>query len=90
MIMYVKTANKGALNLRAKPNGSVLAQIPNGTQLEVQSDGEWSTTEYNGKKGYIKTEFLSTTQETNITKAELREVYNSLQQTLKIIEKILK
>ena len=90
MIVYVKTANKGALNLRAAPNGSILAKIPNGTKLEAQSEGEWSKVGYNGKVGYVKTEFLSVSEDTIITKEDLKEIYDSLQQALHAIEKILK
>lgn len=90
MTVYVKTANKGTLNLRAEPNGKVLAQIPNGTKLEAQSEGEWSKVGYNGKIGYVKTEFLSVSQDKIITKEDLKKVYDSLQQALKTIEQILK
>lgn len=89
MIVYVKTANKGTLNLRDKPNGKVLAQIPYGTQLEAESEGEWSKTIYNGKNGYVKSEFLSTSLKT-ITKEDLQKIYNSLNQALQTIESILK
>ena len=78
MIVYVKTANKGTLNLREKPNGSVLARIPYGTQLEAaESEGAWTKVTYNGKIGYVKTEYLSTSN--TITKEDLQQVYNSLQ-----------
>lgn len=90
MIVYVKTANKGTLNLRDKPNGKVLAQIPYGTQLEAESEGEWSKVNYNGKAGYVKSEFLSTSQNKTITKEDLQKVYNSLAQALQTIENILK
>ena len=90
MTAYVKTANKGSLNLREKPNGKVLAQIPNGEKLEAQSEGEWSKVSYNGKTGYVKTEFLSISQDKIITKEDLKKVYDSLQQALKTIETILK
>ena len=90
MIVYVKTANKGTLNLRATPGGKILAQIPNGTQLEAQSEGEWSKVEYGGKTGYVKTEFLSISNDKIITKDELEKVYDSLLSTLKTIEQILK
>ena len=90
MTVYVKTANKGTLNLRAEPNGKVLAQIPNGTKLEAQSEGEWSKVGYNGKIGYVKTEFLSVSQDKIITKEDLKKVYDSLQQALMTIEQILK
>lgn len=90
MIVYVKTANKGTLNLRATPGGKILAQIPNGTQLEAQSEGEWSKVEYGGKTGYVKTEFLSISNNKIITKDELKKVYDSLLSALKTIEQILK
>lgn len=90
MTVYVKTANKGTLNLRVKPNGTILAQIPYGTKLEAESEGEWSKVTYNNKVGYVKSEFLSTSKEKTITKNDLQQVYDSLSQTLKTIEKILK
>ena len=90
MIVYVKTANKGTLNLRATPNGRIIAQIPNGTKLDAQSEGEWSKVEYGGKTGYVKTEFLSISNDKIITKDELKKVYDSLLSTLKTIEQILK
>lgn len=90
MIVYVKTANKGTLNLRATPNGTVIAQIPNGTKLEAQSEGEWSKVGYNGKIGYVKTQFLSVSNDKIITKDDLKKVYDSLQTALKTIESILK
>lgn len=88
MTVYVKTANKGTLNLRAKPNGNVLAQIPYGTKLEAESEGEWSKVTYNGKIGYVKSEFLS--KDKIITRDDLKKIYDDLQQALKTIENILK
>ena len=90
MTVYVKTANKGTLNLRATPNGAVIAQIPNGTKLEAQSEGEWSKVGYNGKVGYVKTQFLSVSNDKIITKDDLKKVYDSLQTALKTIEAIIK
>lgn len=90
MTAYVKTANKGSLNLREKPNGKVLTQIPNGEKLEAQSEGEWSKVGYNGKVGYVKTQFLSVSNDKIITKDDLKKVYDSLQSALKTIESILK
>ena len=86
MKAIVKTANDGTLNLRATPNGGVIARIPNGTELDVELEGEWAYTTYNNLKGYVKASFLSH----DITKEQLRKVYNSLQQTLKTIEGVLK
>ena len=90
MTVFVKTANKGTLNLRAAPGGKIIAQIPNGTTLEAQSEGEWSKVEYDGKTGYVKTEFLSISNDKIITKNDLKKVYDSLLSTLKTIETILK
>ena len=90
MIMYVKTQNKGTLNLRQAPNtGSpVLAQIPYGAKLDVETvDGKWVRTTYNGKSGFAMTQYLSA--ETSTT-AQLQAIYDSLKETLALIEKALK
>ena len=89
MTVYVKTANKGTLNLRIAPNGTILTKIPNGTKLESDCQGEWSKVTYKGMTGYVKTEFLSISSEKTVTKEDLRAVYNSLRDTLVLIEKIL-
>lgn len=90
MTAYVNTANKGTVNLRAEPKkgSKLLAQIPYKTQLEVEYvDDTWSKTTYDGKTGYVMTEFLSTGKA--ITKSDLEQIYNSLKDTLAVIEKIL-
>lgn len=90
--MYVKTDNKGTLNLRAEPSptGKVLAQIPYGTQLETsQISATWSKTTYNGKEGYVMNKFLVISLK-QITKEDLQKIYNSLQEVLQTLEKILK
>ena len=91
MTVYVKTNNKGSVNLREKSDKSskALAQIPYQTKLEIQYvDGTWSKTTYNGKTGYVMTEFLSA--EKAFTKTELQAIYDSLKSTLTMIEKLLK
>lgn len=91
MTVYVNTANKGTVNLRAEPSrtGKILVQIPYKTELEVEYvDSTWSKTTYNGKTGYVMTEFLSSG--TSITKSDLQQIYDSLKSTLATIEKILK
>lgn len=58
---WVKT-EKGALNARRKANSKsdIVIKIPNGSQVEVlEESGEWSRIEYKGKKGYVKSGFLS-------------------------------
>ena len=91
MKTFVNTPDKGRLNLRVAPSSSakILAQIPNGTSLEVASTtGEWSEVTYNEIKGYVMNKFLG--DSTNITKADLQQIYNSLKKALESIEKILK
>jgi len=91
MTVFVNTANKGTVNLREEPRRAarILAQIPYKTSLEAEYvDSEWSKVTYNGKTGYVLTEFLSSGK--SITKSDLQQIYNSLKDTLTIIEKILK
>lgn len=90
MTVYVKTQNKGALNLRSEPNGAIVIQIPNGTQLEAEMEGEWSKVTYQGRTGYVKSTFLSSSKENVITKEDLQRIYNSLKITLQTIESVLK
>lgn len=51
----------GTLNLRQKadPKSAVVAQAPNGARVDVvQASLEWSSIICNGKKGYVRTEYL--------------------------------
>jgi len=62
MTVYVETVNKGTVNMRAEPSktAKILAQIPYHTSLEAEYvNSEWSKVGYNGKIGYVMTEFLS-------------------------------
>lgn len=91
MKTFVNTPDKGKLNLRAAPSSTakVLAQIPNGTQLEVSSTtSDWSEVTYNGIKGYVMNKFLGEIKP--ITKADLQKIYDSLKQAQAAIEKVLK
>lgn len=95
MIMYVSTSNKGTLNMRAEPNfkSAVLKRIPYGEEIEVEVDGDWAKTSYQGVTGYVKASYLSENigEETSkVTKEDLKKVRDSLKQTLEIIEGILK
>ena len=58
---WVQT-EKGALNARRKANSKsdIVIKIPNGSEVEVlEENGDWSRIEYKGKKGYVKSGFLS-------------------------------
>lgn len=90
MKTFVNTPDKGKLNMRAAPSSTakVLVQIPNGTKLEVGNTTEtWSEVVYNGIKGYVMNKFLG--EMSTITKADLKCVYDSLKETLALIEKVL-
>ena len=95
MTLYVNTANGGALNMRNAPSSSaaILAQIPNKTQLEATVDGEWAKTTYGKHEGYVMVKFLSGTapsSSSSIDKTKLKKIYDSLQETLKLIDEVLK
>ena len=90
MTVYVNTANKGTVNMRAEPSKSarVLARIPYKTSLEAEYvNNSWSKVEYNNKTGYVMTEFLSSGK--SVTHSDLQLIYNKLKETLEIIEKVL-
>lgn len=58
---WVKTG-KGALNARRKANAKadIVIKIPNGSEVDLlEENGDWSRVEYKGKKGYVKSSFLS-------------------------------
>lgn len=58
---WVKT-EKGALNARRKANSKsdIVIKIPNGSEVELlEEKGDWSQIEYKGKKGYVKSAFLT-------------------------------
>ena len=59
----VVSTTGGSLKFRAKASTAssviVYAYIPNGTRLEIKSRGStWCTAVYNGKTGYVMTEYL--------------------------------
>ena len=58
---WVQT-QKGALNARKKANSKsdIVIKIPNGSEVELlEENGDWSRIEYKGKKGYVKSSFLT-------------------------------
>lgn len=93
MTKYVNTPNGGPLNLRQTPStlSTLLCTIPNGTKLEVEeANTEWYSTTYNSKSGYIMKKYLSDASTSNLDKAALQKIYNSLKETLSMIEEVLK
>ena len=88
MTKYVKTPNHGPLNLRQIPHGGVIGKIPDGTKLQVEVDGDWAKTTYLGKEGYVQTFFLVDNSK-EVTKEDLKRIYDSLSETLKLIKEVL-
>jgi len=75
----------GALNLRASASKTSdrLAQIPDGSVLHVEEeDGEWAKVTYNGKTGWVMTQYLEKTETDSdtivIEKKDLEAVYNTI------------
>ena len=92
MEMKVQTNNGGTLNMRASADTSahILMKIPNNTKVTVISqEDKWTKIKYNQKEGYVMTSYL-VPNVNEITKDDLRTIYNSLKSTLAVIEKILK
>ena len=88
------TAKSGnTVNFRATMNGKILATVPIGTIVEVLSEPnqQWSEVKYNGKLGYMMTEFLQKveTAETTVDKTTLKQVKTKLEEALALVNKLL-
>ena len=62
MTMIVKTPDGTPLNMRASTSttSARLAQIPNGTTVDVIREGtDWTGIKYNNKEGWVLTKYLS-------------------------------
>ena len=94
MSKFIVTAISGkTVNLRQQPNTSskILQAIPITTEVEVieKTSASWYKIKYNGTEGYMMAKYLKQKQST-ISQDDLRKVYDSLNETLALIEKILK
>lgn len=92
MTKKVHTANGGPLNLRTSTSTSseLLGTIPNGTRLEVEKINDtWFKTSYNNKEGYVMGKYLVDAS-ASVSKEDLKRIYDSLSETLKLINEVLK
>ena len=94
MSKFIVTATSGkTVNLRQQPNTSskILQAIPITTEVEVieKTSTSWYKIKYNGTEGYMMAKYLKEKQ-SHISQEDLRKVYKSLNETLILIEKILK
>ena len=64
VVAWVNTPDDGSLNLRNKPNGSVVAVIPQSAQVEVLTDIEdtWCQALYGSISGYVLSKYLITSE----------------------------
>lgn len=90
--LYVVADSGSTVNLRAEPSTSsqLIQRIPITSSVEVveKTSTEWYKIKYQTTEGYIMSKFLSNKSHI-VTKTDLRKIYNSLAETLKIIEKVL-
>lgn len=65
---YIVNTGGGELNMRgyATTSSAILAQIPNGTEIEViEADGSWAAVVYNGVSGYCSMQYLEKASDDN-------------------------
>lgn len=94
MSKLIVTATSGkTVNMRTQPTttSSIIQAIPIATEVELieKTSNQWYKIEYSGIQGYMMSKYLKQKQST-ISQEDLRKVYNSLSETLTLIEKILK
>lgn len=92
MSKLIVTANKGkTVNMRQEPSTSakIVQAIPLTSEVDLieKTSPDWYKIKYKNTEGYMKAEFLKIK---GISQSDLRQVYNSLSETLTLIEKILK
>lgn len=94
MSKLIVTATSGkTVNLRQQPTttSKILQAIPISSEVELleKSSSQWYKVKYLELEGYMMAKYLKQKQST-ISQEDLRKVYNSLSETLTLIEKILK
>ena len=94
MSKLIVTAQSGStVNMRVQPTttSKIIQAIPLATEVELveKTSSTWYKIRYEDKEGYMMAKFLKQKQST-VSQEDLRSVYNSLSETLTLIEKILK
>ena len=95
MSNLIVSANSGStVNLRKEPSTSstILQPVPIGKEVELieKTNDTWYKVKYKNIEGYMMTKFLKVSTSQIITKDDLRKIYDSLSETLKLLETILK
>lgn len=94
MSKLIVTANSGkTVNMRLQPTttSKIVQAIPLSSEVELieKTSTTWYKIKYLDKEGYMMAKYLKQKQ-SNISQEDLRKVYSSLNETLTLIEKILK
>lgn len=95
MSKLIVTADTGStVNLRSSPSksASILTSIKVRQEVELveKISDDWCKIKYNKYEGYMMSKFLKNPNQSKISQDDLRVIYNSLKDTLILIEKILK
>ena len=90
----IVTATSGkTVNLRIKPSkGSMIIDtVPIHTKVELVNkfSDEWYEIKYKNHQGYMMAQFLKSSTSNKLSQEDIREVYNSLKETLTLLEKLL-
>lgn len=85
----VTANNNSPVNFRKSPNGAIIAQIEQGTVVNVlsQHNDTWSNIQINNQIGYMMTKFLAPINTTN-TIPSLSELKEELKKVLAILDKL--
>lgn len=89
----VYSSNGGAVRMREAPSttAKIIMTIEPNTEVELlQKSADWSKIKYAGKEGYMMNKYLITNSSSSVNKADLQKIYNSLKETLDLINQILK
>ena len=90
--LIVSASSGKTVNLRSHPskNATIVKAIPINKKVQLVSkySNEWYEVQYEGLHGYMMAQFLKSTSNT-LSKEDIREVYNSLKETLTLLEKLL-
>ena len=95
MSKLIVTASSGkTVNMRKTPNTrdhNIIYAVPLATEVDLleKTSSEWYKIKYKNEEGYMMSKFLKSPSSI-ISQSDLRKVYDSLSETLGLIEKILK
>ena len=88
----VTVDNEYPVRYRATPDGEVLGKLKRGTIVEVIDDGipDWYKIKYQDITAYMMSKYLTPVAEAQeVSKEDLKKIYNELKALLKDIESII-